>query len=167
MNKRGDFTGLLYLIVSIAALAFFLIIVGYIGSKVNTEMRDTINSTNEDVNNAFNKSISVSEKSLPAIWYIVFAGLLLGLLVTAWYMPTHPIFVPIFIILLIVGIIVGVAMQNAYEEIYAVNTLSGIAAEQGSINFIMTNLPYVALIVGLITLIVTFAKPKGESAPIM
>jgi len=167
MNKRGDFTGLLYLIVSIAALAFFVIIVGYIGSTVNSEMKDTLGSDNIEVNNTFDSSISISENSLSAVWYIVMAGLLLGLLVTAWFMPTHPIFVPIFIILLIVGIVVGVAMQNAYESIYAVDVLSDTAAQQGSINFIMTNLPYVVLIIGLITLIVTFAKPKGDNAPPM
>ena len=167
MNKKGDFTGLLYLIVSIAALAFFVIIVGYIGVQINTGMKTAIGSDHPEVNASFDASIRVSEKILPAVWYIVFAGLLLSLLVTAWYMPTHPIFVPIFIILLIVAIIVGVAMQNAYEQLYAVPALADIATEQGSISFMMTNLPYVALIIGLIALIVTFAKPKGENSPVM
>ena len=166
-NKRGDFSGLLYLIVSIAAFAFFLLIVGYISKEISTEMKDKINSSVPEVNAAFDATTNVATGTLSAIWYIMFGGLLLGLLITAWYMPTNPVFVPIFIILLVVTIIIGVAFSNAYEKLYEVDTFSEIADTQSSINFIMSNLPYVAFIIGLIALIVTFAKPKSEGTPIM
>ena len=162
-NKRGDFTGMLYLIVMISAFAIFLLIAGYVAIEINTGVKNQINSTNEDVQHAFDSSIAVSQHTLSAVWYIMFGGLLLGLLITAWYIPTHPIFVPIFIILLVVAIIIGVAMSNAYEELYNMGTLAEISATQNSIYFIMSNLPYIALAVGLITLIITFAKPKGEN----
>jgi len=166
-NKRGDLTGVLYLIVMVAGFAFFLLIVGYISTTINEELKDKLNSSNEDVNAAFDASINVSNQTLSAIWYIMFGGLLLGLIITAWYMPTNPVFVPVFIILLVIAVIVGVAMSNAYEKLYAVEPLEEIATTQTSINFIMSNLPYVALVIGIIGLIITFAKPKGEGAPMM
>jgi len=166
-NKRGDFTGILYLIVMITAFAFFLLIAGYIGDKINTAVKDQINSNDTNVNQALNASINISNHTLSAVWYIVFAGLLIGLIITSWYMPTQPIFVPVFIILLIIAIIVGIAMSNAYEEFYAVDDFEDISATQTSINFIMSNLPYTALIIGIISLIVTFAKPKEEAVPMM
>jgi len=166
-NKRGDIIGLLYLIVMIAAFAFFLLIVGYLGNEINTRMKTQLNSSNSEINEAFDASVNVSRQTLSALWFIMFGGLLLGLLITAWYMPTNPLFVPVFIILLVVAIIVGVAMSNAYEVLYANTTLEDIAETQTSINFIMDKLPYTALIVGIISLIVTFAKPKSEGAPIM
>jgi len=166
-NKRGDLTGLLYLIAMVAAFAFFLLIAGYIGHEINTAMKEQLNSSSAEVNAAFDASINVSTQTLSALWFIMFGGLLLGLLITAWYMPTNPIFVPVFIILLVVAIIVGVAMSNAYEQLYANEILEDIAETQSSINFVMSKLPYMALIVGIISLIVTFAKPKSEGAPIM
>ncbi len=165
-NKRGDFTGILYLIIMIAATAFFLLIAGYISTTISTELKDTIGSDVPEVNQSFEATINVAQGTLSAIWYIVFGGLLLALLVTSWYMPTHPVMVPIFIILLVIAVIIGVAMSNAYEQFYAVPQLSDTADTQGSINFMMSNLPYIALVVGVIGLIVTFAKPGGETAPV-
>jgi len=166
-DKRGDFTGVIYFIVMIAAFAFFLIIVGFIGTEINEGVKSQINSSVSTVNEAFDASINVSKGTLSAVWYVFFGGLLLGLLITAWYMPTHPVFVPVFIILLVVAIICGVALSNAYEEIYAVSDFSDIAATQTSINFVMSKLPYIALIIGIIGLIITFAKPKGRESPMM
>jgi len=165
-NKKGDFTGMLYLIVSISAFAFFLLLAGYISKEISTEMQDKINSSRTEINQAFEATTNVATGTLSAVWYVMFGGMLIGLVITAWYMPTKPIFVPIFIILLVVTVIVGVALSNAYEKLYEFDTLSEIADTQGSINFIMSNLPYVGFIIGLIALIVTFAKPKSEGTPL-
>jgi len=167
MNKKGDFTGLLYLIVMISAFAFFLIIAGYISTTISGELKTKINSSTDQVNEAFDATTNTANNTLSAVWFILFGGLLLGLFITAYFIPTHPIFVPIFIILLVIVVIVGVAMSNAYEKLYEVDTFTDIANTQGSINFIMSNLPYVALILGIIVLIVTFAKSRGSSAPVM
>jgi len=166
-DKRGDLTGVLYLVVMIAAFAFFILIVGYVATTLSTEMKITIGSDDIRVNESFEATENTANNTLSATWFIMFGGLLLGLVITAWYMPTKPIFVPIFIILLVVAIIVGVALSNGYESLYGVETLEATADTQTSVNFFMSNLPYVALIVGLIGLIVTFAKPKGEGAPFM
>ena len=130
-------------------------------------MKDKLNSSTDEVNEAFDATINVAERTLSAVWYVIFGGLLLGLFITAWHMKTEAIYVPIFIILLVITIIVGIAMSNAYEKLYEVDTFTDIANTQGSINFIMSNLPYVALILGIIVLIITFAKSRGSSAPVM
>jgi len=166
-NKRGDFTGLLYMLVMISAFAFFLLIAGYISTTVSGELKDKFNSSTDQVNTAFDATTNTANNTLSAVWFIMFGGLLLGLFITAYFIPTNPIFVPIFIILLVITIIVGVAMSNAYEQLYEIDTFSDIADTQGSINFIMTNLPYVALILGIIVLIITFAKTRGEGTPMM
>jgi len=168
MNKRGDFTGLLYLIVMIAAFAFFLIIAGYISTTISGELKEKFNSSIDEVNEAFDATTNTANNTLSAVWFIMFGGLLLGLFITAYFIPTHPIFVPIFIILLVITVIIGVAMSNAYEQLYNIDTFEDIANTQSSINFIMSNLPYVALIIGVIVLIITFAKSGGGGqAPVM
>jgi len=166
-NKRADFTGLLYLIVSIAAFAFFLLIAGYISNEMGTEIKDKLGSDRAEVNESIEATINTANRTFSALWYVVFGGLLLGLFVTSWHMRTEPIYVPVFIILLVVTIIIGIAMSNAYEELYEVTTFETMANTQGAIFFIMSKLPYVGLIVGLIALIITFAKPKGGEVPMM
>ncbi|GAH17210.1 unnamed protein product, partial [marine sediment metagenome] len=144
MNKRGDFTGVLYLIVSIAAFAIFLLIAGYIASEIAGELDEKIDSDRPEVSAAFDATIDTAEQTFSALWYIMFGGLLLGLLITSWNMRIQPIYVPIFIILLVVTVIVGVAFSNAYEQLYGVTYFDSIANTQGSINFMMGKLPYVA-----------------------
>jgi len=166
-NKRGDFTGLLYLIVSIVAMAFFLLIVGFITNEMGGEIKDQLDSNTPEVNESIEASINTANRTLSSVWYVMFGGLVLGLFITAWHMRTEPIYVPVFIILLIVTIIIGIIMSNAYESLRDVTEFSDVAATQTSISFMMDKLPYIALIIGLLALIITFAKPRGGESPIM
>lgn len=158
-DKKGDFVGVLYFIASIAAFAIFLLIVRYIGVTIGEEVKDQVGSDNVLINNSFDKTISVSQTSLNTLWFIMFGGLLMGLFITAWYMKTQPVLVPVFIFLLIIAIIMASALSNAYDEIKAVTELAGGATEQATAGFFMAILPYIALIVGIIALIITYAKP--------
>lgn len=165
-DKRGNFAGLLYAIVTIAALGFVILIGGYIANTFSDELQTKIASDTPEVNESFQATKNVANNTLSAVWYVVFAGLILGLMITAWYIPTHPIFAAPFIVLLIITVIIGVALSNVYQKLYGVSQFSSIASTQGSVNFILSNLPYVALVIGIIVLIITFAKPgKGGAAP--
>jgi len=168
-NKKGDFTGVLYMVVMLSAFAIFLLIAGFIATEIAGEVKTQLNSTSDDVNEAFDATTNTARNTLSTLWYIMFGGLLLGLLVTSWFIPSQPVFVPIFLVLLVITVIVGVAMSNVYEALYEVTQFSQIATTQSSIFFVMSNLPYVALIIGLIGLVVTFAKPgsAGGNTTIM
>ena len=92
----------------------------------------------------------------------MFGGLLLGLFVTSFFIETHPIFVPIFGLLLVVAIMISVPLSNAYEALRGDAILTTAAGQQSIIGFVMINLPFVTLIIGLLVLIITFAKPGRE-----
>jgi len=157
-NKKGDFTGLIYLVVSIFAFAVFLLILGYIAPQISNAMIEKIGVTAE-INNSLQTTTNIAENTLTTLWLILFGGLLLGLFVTSYFIPTHPIFVPVFGLLLIVAIMIAVPLSNAYEELAGNANLATAAAQQGIIGFLLTNLPLMTLIIGLITLVITFAKP--------
>src|SRR6056297_3399474 len=147
-NKKGDFTGVIYLLVSISTFAIFLLIVGYIAIEVSDKVENKLGSDIKEVNDSFQATTNVAQNTLSTIWYVMFGGLLLGLLITAWYMPTHPVLVAPFIILLLIAIILGVAMSNSYEKLHDVEQLEDTAESQSSIYFMMSNLPYIALVIG-------------------
>ena len=166
MNKRGDFTGLIYLIAMIFAFAIFVLILGYIAPLISNAMIEKMGITAE-INNSFQTTTNIAENTLSTIWMILFGGLVLGLFVTAYFIPTHPVFVPVFGFLLIVAIMIAVPLSNAYEALAANPTLSGAAAQQSIIGFIFANLPLTTLILGLIVLVITFAKPNTEGVQTM
>lgn len=162
MNKRGDLTGVIFFIVSIAAFAIFLLIVGYIVPQITNPLVEKIGISAE-INNSLGASTAVAEQTLPTIWLVVFGGLLLGLFATSFFIQTHPIFVPIFIFLLIIAIIIAIPLSNAYEELSNHAILSGTATQQGMIGFILLHLPTTAFIIGLLSMLIAFAKPGGGS----
>jgi hypothetical protein len=89
---------------------------------------------------------------------------MLGLFATSFFIDTHPIFVPIFALLLVIAILIAIPLSNAYEALSENAILSGAAAQQGLIVFIMVNLPLVTFIVGILSLIIAFAKPGSGGA---
>ena len=163
MNKRGDFTGVLYLIVSISIAAIFFLLIGYIVPQITTPLAEKIGISAE-INNSLLASSNIAEHTLPTLWMIIFGGLMLGLLATSFFIQSHPVFVPIFVILLVIAIMVAIPLSNAYEALSENAILSGAAAQQGVIFFIMSNLPLTTFFIGLISLIVAFAKPDGAGA---
>lgn len=163
MNKKGDFVGFIFVIVSIAAFAIFLLILGYVVPLVNDEMVAQI-GINTAINNSFIASNNVAIHTFPTIWLIVFAGLMLGVFATAWFTPNHAIFFPFFVILMIVAVLVAIPLSNAYEDLANQAVLQSTSLQQQAINFIMLQLPLVALVLGIIVLIISFSKPTNDFA---
>jgi len=159
ISKKGQapVAGLIF-IISIAAFAMFLLIVGFIGNEVGTELKTKIGIT-EEINASLDTTITTSTITVNTLWYIMFAGLMLGLIVQAMMAQYYPkVMVPIFILTMIVSVIVAIVLSNAYEAIAEQATLATASAYQQGIFFIMGKLPYLAVIAGLIGLVIIFTR---------
>jgi len=164
ISKKGNPVAGLIFIVSIAAFAIFLLVVGYIGNEVATELQEQIGITDE-INASLQTTITTATITVNTLWYILFAGLLLGLIVQAMMAQYYPkVMVPIFILTLIVSVIVAIVMSNAYVEITEQTTLATASAFQTGIYFIMTKLPYLAVIAGLLGIVIIFTRDSGTGA---
>jgi len=163
MNKKGQGTivaGIVF-IVLIASFAIYLLFVGYIGNTVATELKPLIGITQE-INDSLQTTITTSTVTINTLWYIMFAGLLLGLIVQAMVAMQYPkVMLPIFMLTLIISVILAVVLANAYVEIYSNVLLSSASVWQQGIYFVMTKLPYIAVIVGLLAIIILFTRDAG------
>jgi hypothetical protein len=156
--KKGNPVAGITFIVLISAFALFLLIVGFIGNTLGTEMQEKMGITTE-INDSFQTTITTSTVTISALWYIMFAGLLLGLIVQAMMAVQYPkVMVPIFILTLIISVLVAIVLANAYDKVYNQTTLASASAWQYGIYFIMTKLPYIAVIVGLVAIIIMFTR---------
>ena len=158
ISKKGNPVAGLIFIVSIAAFAIFLLIIGFIGNEVATEMKDKIGITDE-INDSLQTTITTSTITINTLWYILFAGLLLGLIIQVMMAEYYPkVMLPIFILTLIITIIIAIVMSNTYVAITAETNLATASAFQQGIYFIMTKLPYLALVVGLLAIVIIFTR---------
>ena len=159
MNIKGQaaVAGITF-IVLIAAFALFLLIVSFIGKTLGTEMQEKMGIT-EEINDSFQTTITTSTVTINTLWYLLFAGLLLGLIVQAMMAQQYPkVMVPIFILTLIISVLVAIVMANAYEQVYNQTELASASVWQSGIYFIMSKLPYIAVIVGLLAMVIIFTR---------
>lgn len=162
MQKKGNPAGVIIFIVSIAAFAIFLLIVGYIGNTVAVEMKGQIGIT-EEINRSLDTTITTSTVTINTLWYILFAGMLLGLIVQAMLMREYPkVMVPIFILTLIVSVIVAIVLSNTYDALATNVSLASASAFQTGIHFIMNKLPYLAVITGILAIVIIFTRDPSQ-----
>jgi len=165
LSKKGNPVGGLIFIVLISSFAIFLLIVGYIGNEVATEMKQKMGGSIPEINESFDTTITTATVTINTLWYILFAGLLLGLIVQAMMAQQYPkVMLPIFILTLIITVIIAIVMSNAYVQITEQASLASASAFQIGIYFIMTKLPYLAVIVGILAIIIIFTRDSATGA---
>ena len=158
ISKKGNPVAGIIFIVAIATFAIFLLIVGFIGNEVGTELQKKIGITTE-INESLQTTITTSTVTINTLWYILFAGLLLGLIIQAMMAQQYPkVMVPIFILTLIISIIIAIVMSNTYVKITEQTNLATASLFQQGIYFIMAKLPYLAVVIGLLAIVIIFTR---------
>jgi len=161
ISKKGNPVSGLIFITLVAAFAIFLLIVGFIGNEVATEMQKKIGIT-EEINDSLQTTITTSTITINTLWYILFAGLLLGLIVQAMMAAQYPkVMLPIFVLTLIITVIVAIVLSSTYVELTKHASLASASLFQQGIYFIMAKLPYLAVIVGLLAMVIIFTRNSG------
>ncbi len=161
MLKKGNPVAGLIFIVMIAAFALFLLVVGFIGNTVGTELQEKIGITQE-INDSLQTTITTSTVTINTLWYILFAGLLLGLIVQAMLAQEYPkVMVPIFILTLIITVIIAIVLSNAYDQVASNANLASASGFQAGIHFVMNKLPFLAVIVGILSIVIIFTRSAG------
>lgn len=91
----------------------------------------------------------------------LFIGLILGIIVTAWFIAAQPIFMFFYFLMIIVGIIVSAVLNNAWVAFASTSAFTNVnmVASLPITDFLMSNLPFYVGIIGFIGLVITFAKP--------
>lgn len=162
--KKGNPVAGIVFIVLISSFALFLLIVGYIGNTLGTELQHKIGIIPE-INDSLQTTITTSTITINTLWYVMFAGLLLGLIVQAMMAQHYPkVMLPIFVLTLIISVIVAIVMTNAYVEISAQTALNSASLFQQGIYFVMTKLPYLAVIVGILAIVIIFTRDGASGA---
>jgi len=163
-NKRGDVGDFVLMIVSV----FIIGLMFFVGGKVWTEFNANI-VDNEDImdNNAVNMTaelaqIDASFNILDPMFAVFFFGFFLTLLVSIFYIDSHPGFMVFGILLFIIIIFVGMIMSDAWATIASSEQLSGEQVNFPITYHLMTNLPIYLLIMGFIFFILLYATRRSS-----
>jgi hypothetical protein len=141
--------------------AFF--ITHYVGTTIVTSL---------STNSAYNQShaavqalqgVTNTINRLDYLILLIFIGLNLGLMITAYQIPGNPIFAFIYFIVLIIGVALSTAWSNFWET-FTASGIFGLTINSFPItNHLLSKLPFYMAAMGFLGLIIMFAKPHIQA----
>ena len=160
-GKKGDVTDVLVFLIVIFILAIGLFIIASIIPPIADGLRDGgLNGTTEGFN-AIASMEDLGSKTINRGFFLLFMGLVMGTMVSSFFVRTHPIFIFLYISFLAITVFIGTYLGNAYETFSEVAFFANTLAEQTFINLVMGNIVQITIAVGILSMIIVFAKFTG------
>ncbi len=163
-NKKGDVGDFMYLIIAV----FLIGLMFFVGGKVWTEFKENIED-NEDImdNNVVNMSNEITQLDrsfniLDPLFAVFFFGFYLALLVSVFYIDSHPGFMVFGILLFLIVIFIGMVMSDAWSTIASSPQLSDEQTNFPITYHLMSNLPVYLVIMGFIFFILLYATRRSQ-----
>jgi len=165
-NRKAQVNDMAFLIVTITTICITLIVARLVYVKIDQAIKGSgMNTTESD---AVFADMSVMFPMFDTMMLFVVVGLTIGLLITSYQIPSHPIFLVINIVGLIVLVFVSMILSNLYHDIQQQEDINDVLTNSTAVgtfdrtNFIMNRLPWICAIIIFISTIVMFAKGRGE-----
>jgi len=161
-NKKASIEDIFFFIVTLLGLALFIIVVAYTIPQVTDGLKKTALNDSSASRAMFSASDDVINR-LDPVYLIIFSGLIISIFIVSFMIGSNPIFIPIYIILLGFAVVIGAIANHVYDEFAANTDLATIAASQTFMVAIMDHFVTIIVAVGVISMIIIFAKPfQGE-----
>lgn len=156
-NKRGTMEDVIFIAIIAAVFAIFILVMAYITPQISDKLRGTEINNSAAARTALDYSDTFAAR-LNSVFLIVFVGLIMGMLVSAFLIEAHPIFIPIFIFFLGFAVVAGVVMSNVYESFSDSTEFAATAAQNTYVTAILDNYVLIIIVVGVLSMILTFGK---------
>lgn len=152
----------------IGSILFVIAMVIFVFHFVSNTMIDgmlsnpQINATNSTVR-ALQGTAQVTDR-FDYIVFAMFIGMALGLLITGWFIGGNPIYMFIYFLVVVVGTVVGGVLSYVWGLVSQASVFSTTLLSFPITDHLITNLHYYIAVLGMIGIIVMFAKPafSGE-----
>lgn len=159
-KKKGNFiidTSLFMIVMFIFSL---MAIFGYlIFDEFNTDFQAE-SDVNQVAKDELNDLYVVYPSSLDGAVLMAFVLFWVMILVTSFFIQTHPVFFIVSILFLTFVIFVAATLSNTYEELADEADVSSFSDAFPMSGFLINNLPYAVLVVAFSVLAVLFGKDR-------
>ena len=143
-----------------------IFIIAYVWPVIFEGMRTNGINNSVEANTAINQMIAIGNGGLSKGFVVIFIGLILSTMITAFLVRQHPIFLFMNIIVLLIAVVVAVYLSNAYDQFISNPIFAQTAANNPLIAFIMNNSVVIIIVVGALDMIISYASFQGGSGGI-
>jgi hypothetical protein len=163
INKRGDVGDFIIFIASAFIIGLMIFAGGTVWSAVKGEIENMDNIMDaENVNmSAEINQLDTAFNILDPGYAVFFFGFYLALLVSIFYIDSHPGYMVFGIILFIIIIFVGMIMSDAWATIASSEQLSDQQITYPITYHLMSNLPIYLIIMGMIFFVLLYATRRS------
>ncbi len=159
MNKKGDLLSTFYLIGFLFSLIVLIIVGSYVFSNIkNALLSNNLISSNANASQSIMKVGNFFNPLMNTLFLFLFFGTTLGLVISSFFIDTHPGFFIFFIIGLVIAVVFAGIISNIINEVGSVSELQYYYNSYPAMMTIVNNLPIIILAIGLITMIILFAR---------
>jgi hypothetical protein len=154
--KKGDITDILSLVIVLFVLIVGFFIISFTIPQISNGLKTAgLNNSNEGAN-AINSLTDFGTNGIQKGMFWLFIGMCIGVLISAFYADTHPIWLFLYIIMLVISIILAAYLGNAYQTMTEIDAFSGWS--QSFMTMIMQNIMKVIIGVAAMSFIIMFVK---------
>lgn len=161
-NKKASLFDLIIMGVMLTVFAITILF----GFKFINEFKTQI-SANPDIPARAVTAVTTLEGNytgvLDSVFPFVAIGLAIATLILAALVRIHPIFIPLYFIGWLIIIFMSGIYSNIYNTIAADSNLTALAQQLTLTNLIMTYLPFVVGIVGILLMIIMYKTWQAEA----
>jgi len=158
-NKKGQIVQVIFLFVVIFIVGITAVFGKYVLDSVYDAMEEA-----ELTTQAGNESKAIMEAQYLTFDYALLTLtiiMIIGMIITSFMIPTHPIFMVINILGIFILIFMGMIMTNVYSELVSgegADYLGDTADDFELTNFLLSYLPFIGAIVIFIVSVVTYSR---------
>lgn len=162
MNKKGWINDILYVMVGLFVFALVIFLVYTMFHSYHTSVQNDAAFANPNSQYALNQG-EVTLLLFDKLFALAVALITIALLISSYYIDTHPVFYVISLIVAAVLIVFAAQLSNIYDEVRTADGLEDTVAKYPTINLIMQNMPLYIAIMIFLNLIIIYGKVRSLS----
>ena len=159
LGKKGTAQDVLFIAVIVFALAIGFFTLYFMANQAYDKMinNSVINSSQPTID-VLNAGKAMTNK-LDYVFFAIFIGFILSLMVSSYFIGGNPLFMFIYFIIVVIGVILSIVLSYVWDLVSGSSIFGSSVLSFPLTNNIMQYLPYYIAVIGIVGMILMFAKP--------
>ena len=158
MKKRGELTDLFIFLITIFILAIGLFILMFVIPSISGGLRIAGLNNSVEGERAVASLDNLGTNVINNGFLMLFFGLTASMMITSFFVRTHPIFLFLYILFLVITLLLSFYLGNAYHQMIVNPVFKNMINQATFSNWVMNHIAEITLGVGALSMIIVFAK---------
>lgn len=163
-SKKGDVATIVF-IVFVLILSGIAMFVGHmILNKIIPEVEEMYNDSYSEYGDSeiFQEAVSATNM-FDKVFFGLFVGFLIAMIVTSFFTPTHPIMIGIFMMVVMILVIVTAVLSNVWVEMSTNDIFTDTLVAFPITDVIMNYMPWFIGTIGLVSMVILYLRLRSDS----